>query len=179
MTSSDSSLYRGFKAAIFALLTCDAAIYLFTGALTKALDALAWLTLLALFALETGFGDRFRAIKVARVIHASRLAAAAAVCTAAVGYVNQHEWLDAVNSGLWIAVVVLLEFEVRNGDAVARHRAWFAAIAATLYAGLAALVLVWAWRSEWFDAYDALLWIAAFAMIELDVLHGSREESAA
>ena len=39
-----------------------------------------------------------------------------------------------------------------------------------LYAGLAALVPVWAWRGEWFDAYDATLWLVAFATIEINVL---------
>lgn len=163
---------------MFALLVCNATIYLFTGTLSQALDAMAWLTLLALFALETGFDDRFRADNVASAIHGARLAAAAAVCAAAVGYVNQNEWLDAFNSGLWIAVVVLLEFEVRYPCAVARHRAWFAATTAALYAGLAALVLVWAWHSEWFDAYDALLWLVALAMIEMDLLQISRKEVA-
>ena len=40
-------------------------------------------------------------------------------------------------------------------DAVAAHRARFAAVATLLYCGLVALVLVWLWRGEWFDAYDA------------------------
>jgi len=73
---------------------------------------------------------------------------------------------------------VLLEFEVRYPGAVARHRAWIATTAATLYAGLGALVMVWAWHREWFDAYDAALWLTAFAMIEMDVLRVSRREAA-
>jgi len=48
--------------------------------------------------------------------------------------------------------------------------------ATTLYAGLGALVLVWAWRGEWFDAYDALLWLIAFVTIEIDVLQISRAQ---
>lgn len=176
---SDSSLYLGFKAVIFVLLACNTTIYLFAGTLRQALDATAWLTLLALFTLETAFADRFRAKGAAIAIRGARLAAAAAVCMAAVSYAYKNEWLDAVNTCIWIAVVVLLEFEVRYPRAVARHRTWFAATAATLYAGLAALVLMWAWRSEWFNAYDALLWLAAFAMIEMDVLHISRKEAAA
>ena len=97
---------------------------------------------------------------------------------AAIGYAVQNEWLDAVNTALWIAVVVLLEFEVRSPGAVARRRGWFTATATTLYAGLGALVLVWAWRGDWFDAYDAALWLTAFAMIEMDVLQLSRGEAA-
>jgi hypothetical protein len=29
---------------------------------------------------------------------------------------------------------------------------------------------VWAGRGEWFDAYDAMLWLVAFATIEINVL---------
>ena len=243
-SGSRSPWYPGFKAAVFALLACNTAYYLLGGTLTKALDALAWLTLLALFALETGFDGAFGALKprptavpnaiavgrgfiaplrmIASVvrrlrarprdtlaerpvagtgakarcpqtagfasnesarramaaIHGLRLAAAAAVGAAAIGYAWQNEWLDAVNTALWIAVVVLLEFEVRYPGAVARHRAWIATTAATLYAGLGALVMVWAWHREWFDAYDAALWLTAFAMIEMDVLRVSRREAA-
>ena len=204
--------YSGLKAAVFALLACNTAYYLFGSTWTKGLDALAWLTLLALFALETGFDGAFGAMNprptamalgtavgrgfsapsriIASVvrrlrargamaaIRGLRLAAAAAVGAAAIGYVYQGEWLDAVNTALWIAVVVLLETEVRNPGIVTRHRTWFTATAVTLYSGLGILVLAWAWRTQWLDAYDAALWLMAFAMIEMDVLQGSRGEVA-
>lgn len=47
----------------------------------------------------------------------------------------------------------------------------------TRYAGLAALVPVWAWRGEWLEAYDALLRIVAFAGIEINVLQIFRREA--
>ena len=50
----------------------------------------------------------------------------------------------------------------------------FAAGAALLYAALAAVVLSWAWQGVWFDAYDALLWLVAFTMIEVNVLERAR-----
>ncbi|OGA44846.1 MAG: hypothetical protein A3G24_25035 [Betaproteobacteria bacterium RIFCSPLOWO2_12_FULL_62_13] len=162
--------YSWFKIAVFALLACNASAFLLSGTPSEALDAAAWLTLLALFELETAHEDRLQGRHALAVTHASRVAAAAAVVIAAAGYVFEGEWLDAANSWLWIAVVVLLEFEVRYPGAVKRRRVSFAAVAATLYAGLAALVLAWAWRSEWFDAYDALLWLIAFVTIELNVL---------
>jgi hypothetical protein len=162
--------YRWFKTAIFALLACNAAIFSFSGTSAEALDAGAWLILLALFELETGHGPWPGTTHAATVLHAVRLAAAAAIVTAAVGYVYQEQWLDALNTGLWIAVVVLLELEVRYPDAVARRRTAFTALAVVLYTGLAALVPVWAWRGEWFDAYDATLWLVAFATIEINVL---------
>ena len=166
--------YTWFKAAVFALLVGNTAILLTAGTASEALDAAAWLVLLASFELETGYGGRFRAGRMAAILRGARLVAAAAIVVAAIGYVRGEEWLDAINLGLWIAVVALLEFEVRRPDAVAAHRARFTAVATLLYCGLGVPVLVWAGRGEWFDAYDALLWLVAFATIEIDLFQFAR-----
>lgn len=162
------------KAAVFALLFGNIAIYVYSGSLSEAIDSAAWLTLLVLFELETDFADRFGGRRAAGVIRAARLAAGVAVCAAAIGYLREEEWLDAINSGLWIGIVVLLEIQVRYARALTRYRAWFAAGAAAFYAGLGAMVLVWLWQREWFDAYDALLWLTALLIIEFDVLQSVR-----
>jgi hypothetical protein len=169
---------RGCKAALFVLLAVNAALYAARGTAFEALDSLAWLLLLALFALETGrprLADRARAL-----VRALRLAAAAAIAAAALGYAREGEALDAANSALWIAVVIVLELKVRLARAAARGRAAFAALAGSLYLGLAALAAVRFARGEWFDGYDAALWLLAFAAIELDVLRlaASRREHA-
>jgi hypothetical protein len=158
------------RVIVFALLACDTAYYLYAGTLSKGLDAAAWLVLLALFALETGFAVHITTPRTAIVMRTVRLTAAAGICVAGIGYVLEQDSLDVANTALWIAVVVLLEIEVRHPGAVARLRTEFTVTAATLYAGLAVLVLIWAWRGEWFDAYDAALWLVAFATIEMDVL---------
>jgi hypothetical protein len=164
-----------FKAAVFALLVCNTAILLSGGTASEALDAAAWLVLLASFELETGYGGRFGAGRSAAILRGARLVAAAAIVAAAIGYVGGKEWLDAINLALWIAVVALLEFEVRRPEAVAAHRAGFTAVATLLYCGLVVPVLVWAGRGEWFDAYDALLWLIAFAAIEIDLFKFARQ----
>lgn len=173
------SWYTAFKALIFVLLACNAAVFSFTGTFGEALDTAAWLVLLILFELETGHAERLRRKRVVTAVHSIRLAAAAAIGAAAIGYVYEKAWLDAINSGLWIAVVILLEFEIRFFQAVERHRAWFTVVAATLYSGLAALVLAWTWRKAWFEAYDALLWLVAFATLEINVLQIFRKAGAA
>jgi hypothetical protein len=180
VTATVSTLpwHDAFRIAVFALLAGNTAYYLYAGTLSKGLDAIAWLVLLALYTLETGFAGRIRAPRAAIVMRAIRLVAAAAVCAAGIGYVIENDRLDAINAGLWIAVVALLELEVRRPQDVARHRAWFITTAAALYAGLAMLVLVWAWRGEWLDAYDALLWLIAFAAIEMDLLKVNRPQVA-
>jgi hypothetical protein len=108
----------------------------------------------------------------------ARLLAAFGVLAATVGYVFEENLLDAVNTILWIAVVVLLEIEFRKPALAARRRFEFSAVAVALYGGLALLVTIWAWRGEWFDAYDALLWLLAFATIELDVMNRGQTPSA-
>jgi len=177
-TRSTSPSYPRFKAGLFALLTCNAAIYALRDAASNALDAIAWLVLLVLFELETEFSERLRP-PGATVIHVLRIGAILAVVTAMAAYFYEKAWLDVINSGLWIAVVVMLEFEVRFPYLVARGAAAFLAAAVVLYAGLAVLVVAWAWRGEWLDAYDALIWLIAFATIEMDVLRFSRRISSA
>lgn len=157
-------------AAIFTLLAINTAVFLASGTPSEALDSIAWLTLLVLFELETGYFGRLRQGPPTSVIRVMRMAAAAALIAALIGYVVEKDWFDTLNMGLWCAVVALLEFEVRRPDAVMRHRSTFEAAAIVLYSGLVALVAAWLWRGEWFDAYDAALWLVAFAALEMDVL---------
>jgi hypothetical protein len=165
-----------FKAAVFALLVLNTGTYLASGTLSEGLDSIAWLTLLALFERETGRAGALHAGTAVSTVHAVRLACAAMIVFAAAGYVREGEWLDAANSGLWIAVVALLELGVRRPALVAARHALFAGAAAALYASLAAVVVVWLWRGEWFDAYDAALWLAAFAIIEMNILRAREPE---
>jgi hypothetical protein len=105
-------------------------------------------------------------------VHNARFAAGVAVVVAAIGYIGENDWLDAANAWLWIAVVVLLEAQIRFGERLASYRVSVETVAAMLYLALGVLVFAWAWRKEWFDAYDAALWLLAFATIEMNVLRG-------
>lgn len=166
--------YPRFKAGVFALLAANAAVFSVSGTLSESLDSVAWLTLLALFEIETAHGERVRARHATALVRGLRIVAAAAVAAAAARYVQERAWLDAANAWLWIAVVALLEWEVRFPHVAQRCRGPVAAVAITLYGALALLVPLWAWRGEWFDAYDALLWLVAFATIEMNVLRPAR-----
>lgn len=168
--------YRWIKATIFALLVWNTAVYVRTGTASEGLDSVAWLVLLALFELETGFGAVPR--RWAAVIHGARLLAAMAIPVAAIGYFLDREWLDAINSALWIAVVVVLELQVRASAATAGYRAWTGALLAALYIGLSIVAAAWLWRAEWLGAYDAILWLLAFVMIEINVLEAPRHRRA-
>jgi hypothetical protein len=161
---------HAWKILLVALLAADAVYYAVAGTTSKAVDASAWLVLLVLFEIEARFirADTHRAYKSG--LRFARLMAAAGVFAATAGYLFEDNVLDAVNSALWIAVVILLEIELRYTSLIARARVAFGAAAVALYGGLAVLVAVWAWRGEWFDAYDATLWLIAFATIEMEAV---------
>jgi hypothetical protein len=163
-----------FKPAIFALLACSTAVYLATGTASEAIDSLAWLALLLSFELETGHASRFQQERFKALIRAVRLFALCALFVALAGYLREKAWLDAINIILWIAVASLLEFEVRRPATVQLRRRVFTAAAAALYCCLAALVLAWLLRGEWFDAYDAALWLFAFATLEMGIMGFAR-----
>ncbi|MGQ0524994.1 MAG: hypothetical protein ACT4P8_15195 [Betaproteobacteria bacterium] len=167
-----------FKAVIFALLAINAAAFVVAGTLSEALDSVAWFVLLALFEVETTRMHWARRQPVAAAMHFIRMGATLAIGVAATGYLYDHAWLDALNAWLWIGVVVLLEFEVRKPDAVLAHRASFGAVATALYSGLVGVVVAWLWHGEWFDAYDALLWIIAFGALEMNLLNIARRAAA-
>jgi hypothetical protein len=167
-------MYSYVKAAIFALLLLNTGIYASVEDRSSALDAIAWLILLVLFEWETTRNRTSHDGRIARLVHVTRIGATLAVILAAGAFIYEQEWIDAANSVLWIAVVILLEFELRFPHIVALQGTGIVTIATLLYGALAALVIVWAWRGEWLDAYDALLWILAFAIIEMDMLRFSR-----
>jgi hypothetical protein len=154
---------------LFGLLGANTIYFGATGATSKFVDAAAWLTLLALFLAETRLADRMRNARARSIVRALRLLAAAGVFAAVIGYVFDDNVLDAVNAALWIALVVLLELELRSGGFVERARRALRLALAAVYAGLAVLVVLWALRGMWLDAYDAVLWLAAFVLLEHDI----------
>ena len=165
-----ASWYPGFRLAVFLLLIANTAVFILQGTASEGLDSAAWLILLLLFELETAHGQRLSSRAAVFVVHNARFVAGVAVVLAAIGYLGENDWLDAANAWLWIAVVVLLEAQIRFGEHLARYRVSVETVAAILYFVLGALVFAWAWRKEWFDAYDAALWLLAFATIEMNVL---------
>lgn len=170
-------MHARVSAFILALLACNSTYYLIAGRASEALDSVAWFVLLILFMLESARAARLASSGALRIVRAARLVAAVAVGAAAIGYVSEREWLDAANIFLWIAVVALLESEVRYPAAVARRRRAFTGAATLLYSGLAALAAVWLARGEWMDAWDAALWLTAFGVLELDLLRASEPKN--
>ena len=66
--------------------------------------------------------------------------------------------------------MALIECKLLLPQRVARNRRLFTGVAVALYSAIALLIPLWALRGQWFDAYDAALWLIAFALIEKDAL---------
>jgi len=158
--------YPKFKLAILGLLALNVLIYAMVDTLTSAADALAWLVLLVMFELEAADN---RALIAENTLHAIRNVLIAVIVLVFISYIHADEWLDVINGILWFALIALLELEIRWPKKVTKHKQGFWAATIAMFIALIGMVAVWLWRSEWLDAYDAALWIAAFAVIEVDI----------
>lgn len=156
------------KLAILALLTFNAVIYGFVDTLTSAVDAVTWLALLVIYELETGNGA---SVVSEKVLLPLRNVLIGVVVLVFVSYLSDSEWLDVANSLLWFALIAMLEVEVRWPALANRHgqTLWMMTIAT--FIGLFVMAGIWLWQGAWLDAYDAVLWIVAFAFIEVDIFH--------
>lgn len=91
-------------------------------------------------------------------------------------------WIDVINSGVWLLVVLVLEIDVRLQE---HHRYEGLALRASngikfvLYATLVYAAIYWGVKGDFVDFWDALLWIIAFVFIELNVLEWRAEEQQA
>jgi hypothetical protein len=90
-------------------------------------------------------------------------------------------WVDAINSGVWLLVVFLLEFDVRlqehhqlAGTAL-RISNWCKYV---LYSILLLAAIYWGVKGDFVDFWDAFLWLVAFVFIELNVFEWRQETQA-
>lgn len=87
-------------------------------------------------------------------------------------HVQAMGWVDVINAGVWIVVVLLIELEVWL-QAADRFSSRILAIARRTKAGLyLALILngvIWAFTQYWLYAWDSFLWLFGFWAIELNL----------
>lgn len=87
-------------------------------------------------------------------------------------------WVDLINAGVWLLILVVLEIDVRlqeknrlEGMALAVSNA----LKSVFYSILVLAVVFWAVKGDFVDWWDALLWIVAFVFIELNVFEWRQE----
>ena len=87
-------------------------------------------------------------------------------------------WVDVINSGTWILVVIVLENEVRlqlRGNLSAQIIYSTRYLKYTLYAILFGAAAYWGVEGSFVDFWDASLWLFAFIFIELNVFEWQQE----
>lgn len=87
-------------------------------------------------------------------------------------------WVDVVNAGVWLLVVLVLEVDVRLQErnlfeGLALYLSTIAKI--VLYSTLALALVAWFVKSDFVDWWDALLWLIAFVFIEMNVIEWRQE----
>lgn len=90
-------------------------------------------------------------------------------------------WVDVINAGVWLLVVIVLEIDVRLQE---RNRLVGAALKASslskyvLYSVLLIAAIYWGVKGDFVDFWDAFLWLVAFVFIELNVFEWRQESEA-
>ena len=91
-------------------------------------------------------------------------------------------WVDVINAGVWLFVVLVLEIDVRLQE---RNRLEGFVLQASnaikfvLYTILFLAAVYWGIKGDFVDFWDAFLWLVAFVFIELNVFEWRQEERAA
>ena len=88
-------------------------------------------------------------------------------------------WVDVINAGIWLFVVLILEIDVRL-----QERGYVDGLALTLsswfkfglYAVLLLAAIYWGIKGDFVDFWDAFLWLVAFFFIEMNVVEWRHEE---
>ena len=87
-------------------------------------------------------------------------------------------WVDVINAGVWLLVVVVLEIDVRLQD---RNLLTGIALRISklskyiLYSTLFLAAVYWGIKGDFVDFWDAFLWLVAFIFIELNVFEWQQE----
>lgn len=90
-------------------------------------------------------------------------------------------WVDVINAGVWLLVVLVLEIDVRlqehdKLEEIALRASNIAKVA--LYSLLLLAAIYWGFKGDFVDFWDAFLWLVAFVFIELNVFEWRQEEKA-
>lgn len=187
MSRKNHSLhFKFFKYSVYALLTFNILLFLIHGTAYEALDSLGWVILLGTFESESTSLDEVYASKTEKwTLFAFQCIGYGLAIYATWQYFLGGEWVDLLNAVTWLAVCAVRAYDVYSpGD----YHGWEwkirNAVKGGLYAILVGVALWWGWEglqeeaslTGLLDFYDASLWIACFAVIELNVFDYERPD---
>ena len=87
-------------------------------------------------------------------------------------------WVDVINSGVWLLVVMILEIDVRMQERNLLEGGFLQISNFSkflLYSTLLAAAVYWTIKGDFVDSWDAYLWLVAFVFIELNVFDWRQE----
>ncbi len=87
-------------------------------------------------------------------------------------------WVDVINAGVWLLVVIVLEFDVQLQERKKLEGAPLKvsnALKVVLYTTLLLAAVYWGINGDFVDFWDAFLWLVAFVFIELNVFEWRQE----
>ena len=102
----------------------------------------------------------------------------AVVDVAGLADIRALAWIDVINAGVWLLVVLVLEVDVRLQE---QNRFEGAALRISngmkviLYSVLLLAAIYWGINGDFVDFWDAFLWLVAFFFIELNVVEWRQE----
>lgn len=156
------------KYCLYALLVLNMALFFGKGAWHDGVDSVGWLILLLTFELETCTP---KPRHLPRLLVALQAFAYLLLMFIWATYYHEAMWLDFVNATLWMAVVVLLTVDVLVRSNARWHKHWLHhLLKSTAYTGLVLVAMLWGMQQELLKCYDALLWIACFFAVEMNLL---------
>ena len=92
--------------------------------------------------------------------------------------IRKLAWVDVINAGVWLLIVLILEIDVRlqeknrlEGIALKTSNAF----KVVLYSLLFLAAVYWGIAGRFVDFWDAFLWLVAFVFIEMNVLEWRQE----
>ncbi|MEI6541854.1 MAG: hypothetical protein WCO86_20360 [Planctomycetota bacterium] len=183
---SHSLPFSIFKYSVYALLTFNILLFLLHGTLHEALDSFGWVILLGTFEYEsTSLDEVYNSAFEKWTLFAFQCLGYGLAIYATAQYYLEGEWVDLLNSVTWLAVCAVLAYDVYSpGDFQAAEWKVRNLIKSLLYAILVGVAVWWGYEglkaeadlTGLLDFYDAALWIACFAVIELNVFDYERPE---
>jgi len=178
--------FRMFKYSVYALLTFNILLFMLHGTVYEALDSLGWVILLGTFEYESTSLDEVYASKFEKWgLFAFQSLGYGLALYATWQYFAASEWVDLLNAVTWLLVCAVLAYDVYSpGDYDGIEWKIRNGIKLSLYSILLGVALWWGYEGlqdgagllGLLDFYDAALWIACFAVIELNVFDYERPE---
>jgi hypothetical protein len=166
-----------FKVVVYGLLLLNTLLLIRYATWREALEQGGWLMILAAFEWESRGPYRAQRPFAAPAGLEGLGYAIAIFCWGA--YAAAGEWLDFANASLWLLVVAAiagdLHWQRNYGRTGWRLRAL---VKGFLYVALLGVALLWGLQGAWLDAWDAVIWLLCFFVIELKLFDFRKVSSA-